>query len=1353
MSRMLKSIRFDLIACLALLFLPLWLFGDVTLGGKTMIPADNLFQYAPWSSYADQFDATTPQNALLSDLVLQNYPWKQFVRDSLAERELPLWSPHLFAGAPFLAKGQASVLYPFSILFYLLPLPAAYGWFTVLQLWLAGLSMYGFGRILKMKRASAVLSGIVYQGCGFMLVSAAVFPMILAAAVWLPMLLGVIDMIVRINRSSRGAGKTLPWAAFGALCLGCQLLAGHPEITYYTLLLMALYALFRLVTAGNGHEQRLAVRFVKPAVWLAGFVAIGLLLGAVQLLPLFEVGQTNFREASASLAEVRDWGFDPRRVLTLVMPNFFGNPAHHQFFDVFQRQTLPFTTNLYGQPNPHGAGSSNWGIKNYVEGGIYLGILPLILTLIALWRALRAKFDVYGRRAQVGYFTGLSLFSLAFIFGTPLYAILFYGLPFIDQLHSPFRWVFALSIAVAVLAGYGMDEVLQARAPRWLAGLTLLAGLATVGGTLGSWLAFGRIRSLLDRVFQSIAQAPDAFANVEQFYSYLFPQALTFGLMLMLAGGWLLRVSRQTGKLPTYWVILPLLLVTADLFVANRGFHAAVDPALLDFKPALVQWLEQQDGDWRFTSFESQGNKPFNANAGWLYGFEDVRGYDSIINKQYTDYMAAIDEQNELLFNRVAPLRNVESLNSPLLDLLGVKYIISDAPLDALPKLERVWEGEGVLVYENLAVMSRVTTLPVGQMVESADFLNTIQTVDPRTTLIFDAQPERLAVAGEAAAGNSAEIVSQTSRELVVRASVTEPSWLVVNDSYADGWRAYHLGDSGDQELPLNRANGNFRAVYLDEGSHTIRMVYSPRSVVVGALASFMGGIIVIFSFGVWGWRRFYQQEGELTNTQSIAKNSVVPMGLNLFNKAIDFAFAMFYLRVLGPAENGAYATAISIALWFDIVANWGLDALIIRDVAQDKANAGRYFFNTSLLRLFTTVLAVVPVLLLALFVNGGEAVTRDLLLALALICVGMIFSGFSKGLTGLFYAFESAEFPAAFATVATILKVALGVFVLLLGWGFVGLAGVSIFTNLVTLTLLGYLAWRMFPMQGATTVDWELQQQAFRVGFPLMLNHLLATVFFKIDQTLLFRLQSDEAVGWYNSAYKWVDAFNVIPSFFTFALFPIISRQVNSNVADARRTFRMSVKILLLIALPLAAVVTLLANFMIGTLGGAEFLPHGSIALRLVIWSIPIGWINSVTNYMIVSLGMEKELTWGFVGGVLFNTIGNLLLIPRFGYVAAAVTTILSELVLLVLFNLYLRRKMEAVNWLELVWRPVSVTAVMLGVLWLGAQLHLLVGLVAGLAVYAGGLLLLGVFGDDERRILAQILPQPLSRRLRLAV
>ena len=165
---------------------PLILFFPVSLGTRTLIPTDNLFQWPPWQHYTEQYGSAVPHNELLSDLLLENYAWKQFTRQSIQDGEIPLWNPYLFAGAPFLANGQHSMLYPFSLVFLIAPLWRAYGLFTVSQLFLAGAFMYLLARIFTMKRGSALLSAVTYQLCSYLLVSVD-FPMILAGSAWLPL--------------------------------------------------------------------------------------------------------------------------------------------------------------------------------------------------------------------------------------------------------------------------------------------------------------------------------------------------------------------------------------------------------------------------------------------------------------------------------------------------------------------------------------------------------------------------------------------------------------------------------------------------------------------------------------------------------------------------------------------------------------------------------------------------------------------------------------------------------------------------------------------------------------------------------------------------------------------------------------------------------------------------------------------------------------------------------------------------------------------------------------------------------------------------------------------------------------
>ena len=218
---MLKAItRRDLLAGLILLILPLLLFWPVTLGSLTLLPIDNLFAFEPWAAYREQYDIGLPQNQLLSDLILENYVWKKFIRESIAAGQIPLWNPYILSGQPFLANGQHSALYPFSLLFYIMPLSKAYGWFIVSQLWLAGLAMYVFVRTLRANRLGALVAGITYALSSFFIVRV-VFTMIVAGAVWLPFILAMIERIIRKQEEKGCSGYSpIPYVVTGAAALG-----------------------------------------------------------------------------------------------------------------------------------------------------------------------------------------------------------------------------------------------------------------------------------------------------------------------------------------------------------------------------------------------------------------------------------------------------------------------------------------------------------------------------------------------------------------------------------------------------------------------------------------------------------------------------------------------------------------------------------------------------------------------------------------------------------------------------------------------------------------------------------------------------------------------------------------------------------------------------------------------------------------------------------------------------------------------------------------------------------------------------------------------------------------------------
>jgi O-antigen/teichoic acid export membrane protein len=183
--------------------------------------------------------------------------------------------------------------------------------------------------------------------------------------------------------------------------------------------------------------------------------------------------------------------------------------------------------------------------------------------------------------------------------------------------------------------------------------------------------------------------------------------------------------------------------------------------------------------------------------------------------------------------------------------------------------------------------------------------------------------------------------------------------------------------------------------------------------------------------------------------------------------------------------------------------------------------------------------------------------------------------------------------------------------------------------------------------------------------------------------------------------------------------------------------------------ALPVAVVTTFIAEPLVRVLGGEEYLPAGGIALQLMIWSIPIGWINSVTNYVIVALDRQRTLTIAFVVGVLFNVITNLIFLPYYSYRAAAIITIFSEGALFLAFYWIIRQEIDGMGWQKVLWRPAGAALLLLGAVLAIWQVTPLLAFLLSPLIYGLMLLVLNPFAPEEIARIAPLLPGRLRRRV----
>lgn len=478
-----------------------------------------------------------------------------------------------------------------------------------------------------------------------------------------------------------------------------------------------------------------------------------------------------------------------------------------------------------------------------------------------------------------------------------------------------------------------------------------------------------------------------------------------------------------------------------------------------------------------------------------------------------------------------------------------------------------------------------------------------------------------------------------------------------------------------------------------------------------------------------------------------LARNSLLPTATGLVNKLVDMGFALVMLRVLQAEGVGLYTVAVVLVGYFDILVTFGLPTLVTREVARAPGEAARLLGSAMALRYGLWVASLPLVAALVGPAAPWLGATPEVAVAVWLLMAAMLPSIFAGCLSALFMAHERMEVPALVTVGTTLLKVGLGTVALLGGFGFVGLAAVSVVVNALTAAALLALLARLQGWPGVR-LDPSLTRRLLGMAYPLMLSSLLNSLFFRLDALLLNPLAGPQALGYYSAAYKVIDGLLVVSSSFTLALFPTLARRATS-AEGLREAYWLGLKALLLVSLPMATGAALLAEPLMEVFAGPEYLPHAAVALGVLVWLLPLSFVNGLTQYLLIALDRQRYLSLSFALATLFNLAANLYLIPRYSYLGAALTTVLSEAVLLGPFWLAVLRHLPGIPVARLGWRPALASAVMAPAVLVAREASWLLAVPLGAVVYLAAAMALRSLSPSELALLEPVVGKRVARLL----
>lgn len=389
----------------------------------------------------------------------------------------------------------------------------------------------------------------------------------------------------------------------------------------------------------------------------------------------------------------------------------------------------------------------------------------------------------------------------------------------------------------------------------------------------------------------------------------------------------------------------------------------------------------------------------------------------------------------------------------------------------------------------------------------------------------------------------------------------------------------------------------------------------------------------------------------------------------------LAFVMTVMMPRYLGASRYGALYLAISVSGIMSILVEFGLNSLVAREVSRRREDAVHYLVNAGLIKAGLWSLGFIVLAILGRFVDY-PAQTQ---IAIAILAVSVLFLSESTLIAAVLQADDRIRWVAWAAVLEKVVYVGLGVTVLLMGYGVIAVAVVMLLGSVA-----GFLLHLWWLLKLDRTIDvrggWrglELRP-LFVEALPFFSVLFFGAIYFRADVVVLSLLTNDTAVGYYGAAYRLFQTTYIVPEAFLFAMFPLFCRLSPRKNDELSVAAQKGLDVLLLVGLPIAVGIAVLAEPIITTLYGAEF-GASIVLLRVLAVAIVLMYANGVFVQLLIATERQKRLaiTAGVASAV--NIVLNLLLIPVIGVLASAITTVVTEALTIALNYAFLPAELRA--------------------------------------------------------------------------
>lgn len=470
-----------------------------------------------------------------------------------------------------------------------------------------------------------------------------------------------------------------------------------------------------------------------------------------------------------------------------------------------------------------------------------------------------------------------------------------------------------------------------------------------------------------------------------------------------------------------------------------------------------------------------------------------------------------------------------------------------------------------------------------------------------------------------------------------------------------------------------------------------------------------------------------------MNTARKVAKNSFFNFAGEIIARIITFFITLILIRYLGSGDFGKYSLVYAFLSFFQIFMSMGIDYIIVRELSRDSRKGAELIGNAASLIFFSSFIG----LILCWIILRWMHYPADIRWLIYLASLSMLFSS-----GALFNNIFQAKLLMKYLAIITItMKALLGIFtmvLILLKADLFHFILINLLINITQIILICYQARKLLPIKIA--VDFKIWKELLKNFWPLAVSTVFISIYTRIDEVMLFHMRGKEELGFYAASVKLAELPHVILGVFMASVFPLLSEYAKTAQDAFKKTCELSFKYPMIFIMPVAMATVVYRKQIILACYGQGFLPS-QIALAILMCSTVFTYAITTHSLILIAANLQY-LDIIFTGSFVILTVFlNSILIPKYGFLGAAVATAISYGFIIPLSYALKRTRRFAQSMVKSMIRPFLAALFAVYLVYCLSSLYFIFNLVISGFIYIFLMLFIGAINSEDVRYAKGIL------------